>query len=144
MLASLTVLLCVYGLVGLIGQQTMLSMLGHTADAIPAGLATLPVAGLLSRPINRGLARVMPRDETSAIEIAELIGRRGRIEIGTARTDHAARARFVDDHGQTHMLMVEPSNPEHQLTGEDEILLVAIVDGVGRAIAVEPRPTLTF
>lgn len=140
MLASLTVLLCVYGLTGLVGQQTMLALLGHTADAIPAGLAALPVAGLLTRPINRGLAVVLPRDETSAITIDQLRGRRGRIEIGTARTGFPARARFVDDHGQMHMLMVEPSNEGEELTQDAEILLVSVEDGAGKAIAVEPNP----
>lgn len=140
MLAGLTVLLCVYGVLGLAGQQTFMALMGHTADALPAGIAALLPAGLATRPINRGLARIMPRDETSAITIHQLIGRRGRIEIGTARAGFPARARFVDDHGQMHMLMVEPTDSAKELPMDEEILLVSIDGGIGRAIAVEPTP----
>lgn len=140
MLAGLTVLLCVYGILGLAGQQAFMALMGHTADALPAGIAALLPAGLATRPINRCLARIMPRDETSAITIHQLIGRRGRIEIGTARTGFPARARFVDDHGQMHMLMVEPTDSAKELPMDEEILLVSIDGGIGRAIAVEPTP----
>ena len=140
MLAGLTVLLCVYGVLGLAGQQAFMALAGHTADALPAGVAALLPTALATRPLNRGLARIMPRDETSAITVHQLIGRRGRIEIGTARAGFPARARFVDDHGQMHMLMVEPSDAAKELPMDEEVLLVSIDGGIGRAVAVEPTP----
>lgn len=140
MLAGLTVLLSIYGLLGLAGQQAMTALLGHTADALPAGLVTLLPAALIARPVNRGLSRILPRDETSAITIHQLVGRRGRIEIGTARTGFPARARFFDDHGQMHMLMVEPSDESQELAMDEEVLLVSIENGLGKAVAVEPSP----
>lgn len=139
MLASLTIVLCVYGVLGLAGQQAMVALLGHTADALPAGAAAVLPAAFAARGANRLVAPFMPRDETSAISIQELVGRRGNIEIGTATSELPARARFVDDHGQMHMVMVRPNDPAESLRRDQEILLVSYEDGEGRAIAVEPR-----
>lgn len=140
MLAALTVMLCIYGVVGLAGQQTLLALTDHTLDALPAGLGAALPALIVSRPITRGLAKILPRDETSAINIQEIVGKRGSIEIGKAMQGHPARARFIDNHGQQHLLMVEPTEPDVTLEQGQEILLISIEDNLGRVIAVEPNP----
>ena len=85
-----------------------------------AFVATLPATATLVRP----LGRIIPQDETSAVGIDSLVGKRATITTGHARQGYAARARVRDRHGQTHHVMVEP----HEATGEfhegDEVLLV--------------------
>jgi hypothetical protein len=88
--------------------------------ALIAGGVALPVTGLLARP----LGVIMPRDETSAVSTASLVGRRARISDGIARKGYPARARVVDVHGQAHHVMVEPHEESSELHAGDDVLLV--------------------
>ena len=85
-----------------------------------SSIASLPLTGFVSRP----LARILPHDETSAISTDQLLGRRGVITDGTARTGSPARARVHDLHGQAHHVMVEPHDSGDELAAGAEILLV--------------------
>lgn len=144
MLAYLTILLAVYALIGLGGQQAMLSLTGHTASGVLGGLAAVPAALLVSVPIGRVLSRILPRDETTAIRITELVGQRGEIEIGVSSAGSPARARFKDAHGQTHYVMVEPNDPETRIGTGAHVLLVDHDGQAGKVIEVEPRPDISF
>lgn len=144
MLAGLTLLLGIYGLVGLAGQQVLLTYTGSLLDVLPASLAAVLPAIILAKPLGAVMGRIMPKDETSAISVEQLVGKRGRIEYGTAREGFAARAIFRDWHGQDHYIMVEPDVPETTLASGEEVMLVSLENGAGRAIAVEPRPDLTI
>lgn len=105
-------------------QSLAISFLGAPLDtwlgALVAGVLSLPVTGAISRPI----AAVMPKDETSAVTIDELIGKRAQIATGTARQGFAARAQVKDRFGMTHHVMVEPHEGSAELAEGDEILLV--------------------
>ena len=89
------------------------------AAAITFSVA-LPVTGAVARP----LARIMPRDETSAVDIDALVGRRAAITIGRASVGNPARARVLDQHGMAHHVMVEPHEPGCEMHQGDEMLLV--------------------
>lgn len=142
LLMLLIVFLACFGLIGLVGQQVAHDVLGQLVRpliAIPAaGIAALPATGLLAR----GLARVMPRDETTAIDIAQLIGLHAQIVTGTATRGSPARAKVRDFHGQSHFIMVEPEEATSRFAEGAEVLLVARADHVFRAI-VSDRPPFT-
>ena len=89
-----------------------------------AAAAALPLTGLGAR----GLARIMPGDETTAISLDSLVGRRGTITIGTARRGSPAQARVADIHGQVHYVMVEPYDDDHSI-GEGETVRLDRRDG---------------
>lgn len=89
------------------------------AAVVAAGL-TLPVTGVLARP----LGRIMPKDHTTAVSTESLIGRRATITVGIARTGSPARAKVKDVHGQTHHVMVEPHEEASEIHAGDEVLLV--------------------
>ena len=82
--------------------------------------STFPVVGALARP----LARILPHDETSAVETQTLLGRRGQVIDGVARGGSPARVRVRDVHGHPHHLMVEPHEPSGELRAGEEVLLV--------------------
>lgn len=128
-------LLTAFGLIGLAGQQTLAALTGHMAPAWLAGpiaaLAAIPVTGALARP----LAAIMPRDETTAIDLAALVGREAEIVIGRASKDNPARARVVDHFGQTHHVMVEPDNDGQTFGAGERVLLVRRQGEQFRAIA---------
>lgn len=100
------------------------SLVGAPLDrwlaAALAGASALPVTGALARP----LARILPHDETTAIHTDDLLGRRGTITDGTARSGSPARVRVIDLHGQWHHVMVEPHDPGEALTAGAEVLLL--------------------
>ncbi|MGH6782517.1 MAG: OB-fold-containig protein, partial [Sphingomonadaceae bacterium] len=102
-----------------------------------AGVAALPVTGLLAR----GLARILPQDETTAIDLGDLVGLSATIVVGRATEGAPAKARVRDHFGQTHYVMAEPDNHGQALSEGEEILLVRREGHVFRAIATgRPSP----
>ena len=112
------------------------------------GLMTLAA---FSKPIlgARGLARIMPGDETTAVSLDSLVGRRGTITIGTARRGSPAQARVKDIHGQPHYVMVEPYDDAHALVEGDTVRLdrregnifIALARADGTASSFDSLPT---
>ena len=135
LLVLLVAFLAIFGTIGVAGQQAAAALTGVPLSpwiATPlAVLAALPVTGVAAR----GLARVLPGDETSAIALDELIGRSAFIVTGRAGYGSPARARIEDRHGQTHFVMVEPDRPGPTFHEGDPVLLVRQEGHLFRAIA---------
>lgn len=107
------------------------------AVAIPAvfaGFATVKALGAL-------LARIMPKDETSAVSELSLIGRAGVIVRGHAKMGAAAEAKVRDMHGRPHYVMVEPDFEDQVFAEGSEVLLVKKV-GVSFRCIRNPHPEL--
>ena len=100
------------------------SLLGAPFDALLASvlslIGTLPVTATLVRP----LGAIMPKDETSAVGLDSLVGRRGVIATGRAARGSPARAKVRDRHGHAHHVMVEPHEDASEIHEGDEVLLV--------------------
>lgn len=124
LMAWLAVYLFIFAGAGVGIQAMAQSLLGAPferwlAALITAGLA-LPVTAVLVRP----LGTILPKDRTTAISIETLLGREAVITDGTARVASPARAKVIDQHGQSHFVMVEPEDAAHAFaTGEQVILL---------------------
>ncbi|MEP0189520.1 MAG: OB-fold-containig protein [Erythrobacter sp.] len=120
----LMMLIALYAIIGLAGQQAAISLLGdplHTGLAsLLAGAAAVPANGALSRPI----ARLLPKDETTAVTLDSLVRRDAEVQIGTARKGSPARTKVVDRFGHPHFVMVEPHDPHAALTEGETVLLV--------------------
>lgn len=100
------------------------SLLGAPFDPLLAAalslVATLPVTATLVRP----LGAIMPKDETTAVGLDSLLGRRAVIENLRSARGYPARARVRDMHGHTHHVMVEPHEDDSEMLEGDEVLLV--------------------
>jgi len=135
LLMLIVVFLCLFGVIGLAGQQLLKAFTGHFLSpwlaAPAAALAALPPTGLLAR----ALARILPRDETTAIDVDELVGLRAVIVTGEARPGYPARARVRDRFGLDHYVMAEPDNDGHRFAEGESIILVRRHDQVFRAIS---------
>lgn len=131
----LMLLLIAFGLTGLLGQELLIALTGHPLTAWIMGplvaLCALPLTGAIARP----LGRVIPRDETTAIDVSALVGREARIVIGTASPGNPARARVVDHHGHPHHVMVEPDNEGQRFVEGERVLLVRREGDLFKAIA---------
>lgn len=134
LLVVLVVLLALFGLIGMAGQQVAAALLGDYVSpwiAAPAALAAaLPVTGTCVR----ALAGILPHDETTAVGLDSLVGKRATIVVGSARYGSPARAKVRDAYGQVHYVMVEPLD-EALVIGEGETALLVEREG-GRFLAL--------
>lgn len=133
----LAMLLVVFAAIGVSGQAFAQSLLGAPFDALAAaglaGIASLPLNGILVRPV----AAVMPQDETSAISRNNLIRRDAIIQTGSARHGSPARAKVVDAFGQAHFVMLEPHHAAEVLAEGETVLLVRNEGNVFYAVRYE-------
>lgn len=88
--------------------------------ALFAGGASIPVTAALVRPIGY----LMPKDETSAVGLDTLVGRRGTVTTGSAARGSPARTEVRDRHGHAHHVMVEPHEDASSIPAGDQVLLV--------------------
>ncbi|HEY0628645.1 MAG TPA: OB-fold-containig protein [Sphingomicrobium sp.] len=138
-LAWLAIFLLMFSGVGITGQFVLEGALGTMLPPLPAAaLATLPALILTSLGA-RILSPIVPRDETTAIHVDALLGKRGQIDIGSARRGHPARAVVKDIHGQPHNIMVEPHEDGAEFLAGDEVLLVRLENDLFYAISTSDR-----
>ena len=120
----LVVFLLGFALIGMSVQALAFNLTGSALysllAAVIAGGAAIPVTSALVRPIGR----LLPKDETSAVGLDSLVGRRAKILTGRASAGNPARARVRDRHGHAHYVMVEPHEPASEMHAGDEVLLV--------------------
>lgn len=135
LLMLLVVFLAIFGVAGLILQQAIFDWSGAPLDAwiaVPAiAVASLPLTGLAAR----GLARILPRDDTTAVPLEVLIGTTAQVVTGRATLGSPARARAEDHHGQAHYVMVEPNDSGQVFEEGERVLLVRREGDLFRAIS---------
>lgn len=124
LLMLIVVFLFAFGMTGLIGQRVVAAILGQPGPWLLAAPLALAAALPVTRIFGRGVAKVMPRDETSAVSRDSLVGRVAVIVTGDARHASSAQARVRDEHGQVHYVMVEPDNAADVFAEGSSVLLV--------------------
>lgn len=124
LLMLLVLFLAIFGLTGFVLQSLVFSVVGVYLPMLVAGMVVWFLSLPLLRLSAKGLYKILPRDETSAIEISELIGRVGVVTLGTATHDQSAQIRVKDTHGQNHYVMAF-SDTEDVLKQGDTVLLVS-------------------
>ncbi|SEA20124.1 YqiJ family protein [Microbulbifer marinus] len=122
-LILLVAFLVAFGISGLLIQMFVDSMVGFL---LPGWLLAIPVL-LLALPQVRFVGNLLRRfavgDETEAVGRNSFIGRVATITIGEAAAGSPAEARFSDEFGTTHYVMVEPDADDTFSQGE-QVLLV--------------------
>ncbi|KRA84580.1 OB-fold-containig protein [Altererythrobacter sp. Root672] len=138
-LAWLASLLLLFAGIGVGIQSLADSLLGAPLDtwlaAILAAVAALPVTGIVVRP----LAHILPGDETTAVSLDSLVGRRATIVTGRASAGNPARARVADRFGRPHHVMVEPHEAGSEMLEGDELLLVRRENETFYGVALQER-----
>ncbi|MGL1931940.1 MAG: YqiJ family protein [Desulfotalea sp.] len=124
-LMILIVFLTAFGLIGLGVQTVILSVTGYL---LPAFVAIVP-AFLFSMPVVRIFAgllgRFMPRDETYAVSQKDFIGRVVTITLGSTVKGKPTRAKFCDQFGTTHYIMIEPDEEDKEYNHGQSLLIVS-------------------
>ena len=109
------------------GYLIQMFCIGMFGNYLPAMLAVVP-AGFIGLSTVRGVgglvARIIPKDETTAVSEQTLIGRAGVVVTGTARQGMAAEVKVRDQYGNYHYLMVEPDDAGEEFEQGTEVLIV--------------------
>lgn len=124
LLMLIVVFLFGFGMTGLIGQRMVAGVIGQPGPWFLAAPLAFAVALPVTRVFGRGVARIMPRDETTAVSRDSLVGRVAVIVTGEAAQASAAQARVRDEHGQVHYVMVEPDTAVDVFKQGSSVLLV--------------------
>lgn len=103
-----------------------------------AAAVALTVAIPVTRWASRGLARIIPRDETSAISQADLIGLTGSVTIGPLDQGHPGTVRVKDRYDNIHLVRARAAPGQVIETGA-QVLIVDGADGLFEAIAAPPE-----
>lgn len=114
--------LFLFAVSGITIQRFAQAYAGGPMDALSAASAALFPTFVLGGLAASVLARVLPQDETTAVSLDQLVGRRATLQDHTATTVHPARASVVDQHGQVHLVSVLAHSGV--LLPGDEVLLV--------------------
>lgn len=124
LLILLVMFLLVFGLAGYIMQAIingMFGMLLHGSIAwIPPLVLTIP----LVRLFGKGFAKIIPKDQSTAVDSSTFVGRVATITLGTARKGMPAQAKLTDQHGLSHYVMVEPDNDVDEFDSGTSVLLI--------------------
>lgn len=108
LLIWLIIFLTVYALTGLILQDVFYQLTGQYLSAWIIAPACLFLCMPLVRYSAALIAKIIPKDETTAIQTDDLIGRTAHIILGDAKPNSPAQAKVKDQFGQTHYVLVEP------------------------------------
>ncbi len=141
-LVLLVILLTAFALIGYVLNALVHGTFGFyppaPVSAVAAFLGALPVV----RMSGAAIARLIPRDETTAVGFDSLVGRVAVVVTGTARANYPAEARVKNEHGQTLYVRVEPDGADLQFGAGESVLLVRQISG-SRFLAIpNPRPDL--
>lgn len=121
----LVLLLLCFGLVGYSLNFISFSVFGATIST----LFTVPIATilglLLTGRIGSVLARLLPKNESSAIDTEDFVGSIATITVGEAVIDSPAEAKLIDNFKQAHYIMVEPMEAAERFVAGDRIILVS-------------------
>jgi membrane protein implicated in regulation of membrane protease activity len=116
-----------------------------TLAALPAFVLALPAV----RASSRTVARIVPRDESYAVDVSEFIGRSAEVVVGPLDQGLPGRVRVKDQHGNWHSLRARAARSEDPIAIGATVLLVDHVSNVYIAIRAPsdiltaPNPTST-
>ncbi len=104
--------------------QTVADVIRAPLPAIVAAVPALAVTIPLVRGSTRMIARIVPRDETYAVEADDFVGRTGTVSIGPLDQGLPGRVSVKDAHGNWHQLRASAAKGEGPLPIGAQVLLV--------------------
>lgn len=141
-LVLLVILLTAFAMIGLVFNATVHTVLGiypyPVLSVVVAFLGSVPVV----RMVGTGIARIIPKDESSAVLLETLVGHVAVVVSGTARTNYPAEARVKNEQGQTFYVRVEPEMETAEFKAGESVLLVKQISGSRFVAITNPRPDL--
>ena len=137
LLILLIIFLTAFGVTGLLIQAVTRSVAGIYWPGVVAAVPAFVLCHAGGAGVGGLFARLVPRDETTAVSEDSLVGRVAVITVGVASSNAPAEGRVRDEHGQTHYVMVEPDIAGETFPSGTEVLLVK---RAGRQVLRHPQP----
>ncbi|AWY20001.1 YqiJ family protein [Moraxella bovis] len=122
-LMLLVLFLAIFGLLGFFIQGILFNLAGFYLPSLIAIIVVWVLSLPTLRVFAKGLYKILPKDETTAINQSELVGRIGTVVIGKATKDTPAQIKVKDTHGQTHYIMAY-ADDEDLIQGETVLLVL--------------------
>ena len=129
------IFLFTFGAAGLLLQAFLQEMTGWTLPGLLAAVPALAVALPMVHFAGRGIARVMPQEETYAVSDSSFIGQVATVTLGVAEFGNPAQAKLKDRHDRTHYVQVEPDEPGACFETGSQVLLVRRDGAVFKVVA---------
>ncbi|QLE83959.1 DUF1449 family protein [Shewanella sp. Scap07] len=102
---------------------------------------SLPIALLFTafscRYIGASVARILPKNESTAVSIDSLSGSVGTVTLGCAIQGKPSEALVRDQHQQKHYVLVEPDTSDAEFPSGTQVVLLARVGRVWSAAKLE-------
>lgn len=118
--------------------QALARAAGAPLSPALASLGALVLAVPMTRIGSRAVARIVPRDETYAVELADLVGRTGEVSRGPLDQGRPGTVRLKDAHGNWHSVRARAAADAVPMATGTTILLVDLRGGVFTAIPAPP------
>jgi hypothetical protein len=115
---------CSFFVTGYILQMVAVGVRGAFLPGWIAIAPALAVTMVSCRVVGKGFAKTKFKLHTTAVTSSSFLYRLVTIQNGIAKSGLSAEAKLVDDHGQTHYILVEPKNPEESFPQGSEVVLV--------------------
>lgn len=112
-----------FGLSGHFIQSSTYSIFGAYLPVWIAVILSMFMAIPFTKLFTAGMAKIMPKDETSAVSRETFIGSIATIVLGTAKVGKPAEAKLTDEYGQEHYFMVEPKDEKDEFTQNEKVIL---------------------
>jgi len=105
--------------------------------AVPASLAAFAISMPAVRISSGFVARIVPRDETYAVELSDFIGRIGEVTVGPLDHGLPGRVKVKDQHGNWHVLRARAAKDQEPIAIGAHAL---IVDRLAEIFIAIPAP----
>lgn len=125
----LILLICFLAMFSAVGYSiTEIVMAVFPLPAFLMKWITVPCAFIgaiyFTRTSSRFIGRIIPRDETSALDESDMVGLVGEVVIGPVQSGETAKAVFYDKFMTMHRIFVEPMHPEDVIPQGEKVLIV--------------------
>lgn len=135
LLVLAVLILCAFAVFGL-AIQAALATIAAPLPATVASLIALGAAIPTTRWFSKAVAKIIPRDETTAISQADYIGLTGEVSVGPLDQDAPGIVRVKDMHDNYHNVRTRAA-PGHTISVGSKVL---IVDGRNGEYEAIPAP----
>ncbi|UTW54773.1 YqiJ family protein [Kordiimonas sp. SCSIO 12610] len=116
--------LTAFGLTGIVFQGVLAAILGSTVNGFVASISSLLICLPVVRFFAGVLAKIMPKDETSAVKTDSFVGHSAKVVLGTMGRGNPAQIKLADQFGQDHYFMAEPDMDDASFNQGDDVIIV--------------------
>lgn len=124
----------IFGIAGYTINYASIATLEFLLPEFIVYISALLSAVMLTRLIGAPLARLLPKNESSAVSNNSFVGLIAKITIGTAKHNSPAEAALIDSFNQKHYVLVCPESEEDNFQQGEEIVLVEKTGNIWLAV----------